>query len=108
MIILWWSWDAYPRDYKINFVKQLYDACNTFSDLEIKQWKWKDGDSKYHFEIENLDEIKYSSSLEEAIKRNETAKNRIIWLTIETRPDLVNHTNCRFWRELGVTRVEMW
>ncbi len=30
MIILWWSWDAYPRDYKIDFVKQLYDACNTF------------------------------------------------------------------------------
>ena len=108
MIILGWSRDAYPRDYKIDFVKQLYDACNTFSDLEIKQWKWKDGDSKYHFEIENLDEIKYSSSLEEAIKRNETAKNRIIWLTIETRPDLVSHENCKFWRELWVTRVEMW
>ena len=134
MIILWWSWDAYPRDYKIDFVKQLYDACNTFSDLKIKSFQttpqsfgqlpsqgakisslWGEGDhevverlSKYHFEIENLDEIKYSETLEEAIKRNETAKNRIIWLTIETRPDLVNHTNCRFWRELGVTRVEMW
>ena len=159
MIILGWSWDAYPRDYKIDFVKQLYDACNTFSELKIVQWVEnypslrKEGDhevvenfylwnrkilsakavsplskgeqnntpmdssplaqndnqpSKYHFEIENLDEIKYSNSLEEAIKRNETAKNRIIWLTIETRPDLVNHTNCRFWRELGVTRVEMW
>ena len=159
MIVLWWSWDAYPRDYKIDFVKQLYDACNTFSELKIVQWLencpplWKEEDhevvedfysrnekissakavsplskgeqdetlmdsslsaqndskpSKYHFEIENLDEIKYSSSLEEAIKRNETAKNRIIWLTIETRPDLVNHTNCKFWRELWVTRVEMW
>ena len=118
MIILGWSWDAYPRDYKIDFVKQLYDACNTFSELKIKQWKdipplsplAKGGQeaSKYHFEIENLDEIKYSDSLEQAIKRNETAKNRIIWLTIETRPDLVNHTNCKFWRELWVTRVEMW
>ena len=110
MIILWWSWDAYPKDYKIDFVKQLYDACNTFSDLKIKQnFSWESGDnSKYHFEIENLDEIKYSGSLEEAIKRNETAKNRIIWLTIETRPDLVNHENCKFWRELWVTRVEMW
>ena len=110
MIVLWWSWDAYPRDYKVDFVKQLYDACNTFSDLKIKQnfgWEINDN-SKYHFEIENLDEIKYSSSLEEAIKRNETAKNRIIWLTIETRPDLVSHENCKFWRELWVTRVEMW
>ena len=110
MIILWWSWDAYPKDYKIDFVKQLYDACNTFSDLKIKQnLSWESGDnSKYHFEIENLDEIKYSENLEEAIKRNETAKNRIIWLTIETRPDLVTHENCKFWRELSVTRVEMW
>ena len=110
MIILWWSWDAYPKDYKIDFVKELYDACNTFSDLKIKQnFGWDRNDnSKYHFEIENLNEIKYSSSIEEAVKRNETAKNRIIWLTIETRPDLVSHENCKFWRELWVTRVEMW
>ena len=110
MIILGWSWDAYPRDYKIDFVRQLYDACNTFSDLKIKQNLWWEGEdnSKYHFEILNLDEIKYSDLLEEAIKKNETAKNRIIWLTIETRPDLVSHENCKFWRELGVTRVEMW
>ena len=108
MIILWWSWDAYPRDYKIDFVKQLYDACNTFSELKIQQGKVGQDDSKYHFEILNLDEIKYSATLEEAIKRNETAKNRIIWLTIETRPDLVSHENCKFWRELGVTRIEMW
>ena len=108
MIVLGWSWDAYPRDYKIDFVKQLYDACNTFSELKIQQWKWGQNDSKYHFEILNLDEIKYSDSLEVAIKRNEIAKNRIIWLTIETRPDLVSHENCKFWRELWVTRVEMW
>ena len=108
MIVLGWSWDAYPRDYKIDFVKQLYDACNTFSELKIKQWQVGQEDSKYHFEILNLDEIKYSDSLEEAIKRNEIAKNRIIWLTIETRPDLVSHENCKFWRELWVTRVEMW
>ena len=110
MIILWWSWDAYPRDYKIDFVKQLYDACNTFSDLKIKQNFGEGGndESRYHFEIQNLDKINYSDSLEQAIKRNEIAKNRIIWLTIETRPDLVNHENCKFWRELGVTRVEMW
>jgi hypothetical protein len=46
MIILWWSWDAYPRDYKIDFVKQLYDACNTFSELKIKQnFDWESGDN---------------------------------------------------------------
>ena len=39
MIILWWSWDAYPIEYKIDFVKQLYDACNTFSELKIKSFQ---------------------------------------------------------------------
>ena len=67
-----------------------------------------DEKSKYHFEILNLNEIKYSDTLEDAIMRNELASNRIIWLTIETRPDLVSHENCLFWRELWVTRVEMW
>ena len=114
MIILGGSWDAYPRDYKIDFVKQLYDACNTFSDLKIGRWEneksiWVDDkESKYHFEILNQSDILYSSSLENAIKRNESAAHRIIWLTIETRPDLVCHENCKFWRELWVTRVEMW
>lgn len=105
MIILWWSRDAYPRDYKTDFVKQLYDACNTFSDLQIKMWEW---DSKYHFDILNQSDIVYSENLDAAIKRNETAKHRIIWLTIETRPDLVCHENCKSRRDLGVTRVEMW
>jgi transcriptional regulator NrdR family protein len=27
------------RNYKIDFVKQLYDACNTFSDLKIKSFQ---------------------------------------------------------------------
>ena len=109
MIILWWSWDAYSRDYKVDFVKQLYDACNTFSDLKIQQNMSEGNDdiSKYHFDILNLNEVKYSDSLEKAIKRNEIAENRIIWLTVETRPDLVSHENCLFWRELWVTRVEM-
>lgn len=30
MIVLGGTWDFYPRDYKVDFIKQLYDACNTF------------------------------------------------------------------------------
>ena len=110
MIVLWWSWDAYPKNYKIDFIKQLYDACNTFSSLKIEQNFSDDVNdkTKYHFEIVNLSEIKYSNTLSEAIKCNEASKNRIVWLTIETRPDLVSYENCVFWRELWVTRVEMW
>jgi histone acetyltransferase (RNA polymerase elongator complex component) len=45
--------------------------------------------------------------LEDAIKKNEKAINRIIGLTIETRPEFVTDKNCKFWRGLGVTRIEM-
>lgn len=109
MIVLWWSFDAYEKNYKIDFIKKLYDACNTFEevkkqlDVPVENPK----SARFTIDLDKLD-IKLSSSLEEAQKINETAKNRIIWLTIETRPDLVTEENIRFWRKLGVTRLEMW
>ena len=109
MIVLGWSFDAYPMDYKIDFIKRLYDACNTFE--EIKEQLKVPSDSpksaRFTIDLDKLD-INLSNSLEEAQKINETAKNRIIWLTIETRPDLVNEKNVRFRRELWVTRIEIW
>ena len=133
MIVLWWTRDFYPNDYKIDFIKNLYDACNTFSQLEIKfpnesALLTKEGEGgsninmeepplsplqrvtkkRFKYELTNLDSIKYSSTLQEAIKKNETAENRIIGLTIETRPEFATDENCRMWRELWVTRLEMW
>ncbi|MDR0607683.1 MAG: radical SAM protein, partial [Candidatus Peribacteria bacterium] len=122
MIVLGGSRDAYPEAYKTAFVKGLYDACSTFSALKIASFP--DGDNqispptsslpaqkeaakKYGFTILNEDQIQLSTTLEEAIERNQTAKHRVIGLTIETRPDLVTHSHCQTWRQLGVTRVEM-
>ena len=106
MIVLGGTWDFYPRDYKIDFIKQLYDACNTFWALEIKNLTGT-ADWKYAFEITNQDQIQLSSSLEEAIQINETAQHRIIGLTIETRPEFMTDQNCRDRRAMGVTRIEM-
>ena len=115
MIVLGGSWDAYDREYQDAFMKGLYDACNTFSSLSfwpsstLSSAQQHDGwiQRKYGFSILNEDQISFSDSLEEAIKRNETAKQRIIGLTIETRPDLVTFERCKRLRELGVTRIEM-
>ena len=157
MIVLGGTRDFYPNDYKIDFIKRLYDACNTFSQLEIKfpkdtnpvvnndewvnsvilnevprsalaekninkwildssanasewqnKWVHSNEESRFKYELTNLDSIKYSSTLQEAIKKNETAENRIIGLTVETRPEFATDENCRMWRELWVTRLEMW
>ena len=106
MIVLGGTWDFYPRDYKIDFIKQLYDACNTFWALAIKNLTGT-ADWKYAFEITNQGQIQLSPSLEEAIQINEIAQHRIIGLTIETRPEFVTDQNCRDWRAMGVTRIEM-
>lgn len=142
MIVLWWTRDFYPQDYKIDFIKNLYDACNTFSQLEIDfphdtiplmkgdeggskfSWRipltpfrkggevaptqWHEQEKRFKYELTNLDSIQYSKTIQEAIKKNETAQNRIIWLTVETRPEFATDENCKFWRELWVTRLEMW
>lgn len=133
MIVLGWTRDFYPNDYKIDFIKNLYDACNTFSQLDIKfpnesALLTKEGEGgsntnveepplsplqrgtekRFKYELTNLDSIQYSSTLSEAIKKNETAENRIIGLTVETRPEFATDENCRMWRELWVTRLEMW
>ena len=106
MIVLWWTRDFYPDEYKTDFIKNLYDACNTFDDLKIENKK-ESSERKYAFKIINQDEIQYSKSLEESITRNETAAHRIIGLTIETRPEFVTDENCIKWRAMWVTRIEM-
>jgi len=57
--------------------------------------------------FDNVD-IKLSSTLNEAKKRNESADSRVIWVAIETRPDWVTPEEIIRLRNYGVTRVEIW
>jgi elongator complex protein 3 len=45
MIVLGGSRDVYPEEYKVEFVKGLYDACNTFNELVIAPHLTKGGRS---------------------------------------------------------------
>jgi len=76
----------------------LYDACNIFSQyygkVSISQ------ENKYAHTVDNIEELVYSKTLEEAIEINQTAKNRIIGLTLETRPEFVTDENCQLWRTM--------
>ena len=106
LIVLGWTFDVYTKDYKIKFIKELYDACNTFDEyfknITISTTK------KYsHAIVDTSKIISYSKDSTEALKKNESTAHRVIWLTIETRPEYVTDANCQFRRELGVTRIEM-
>jgi histone acetyltransferase (RNA polymerase elongator complex component) len=85
----------------------LYDACNTFPDfLEKIDIDFTSQKAARYTVTEDLD-ITYPDAIQESITINETAQKRIIWLTIETRPEYVTHENCQLWRDLWVTRMEM-
>ena len=107
MIVLWWTFDVYTKAYKIKFVKALYDACNTFDEYR-KNIKISATQKYAHAIVDTTKKISYTETLAQALQHNEHANHRIIGLTIETRPEYVTDQNCQFWRELWVTRIEMW
>ncbi len=106
MIVLWWTFDVYTNDYKIKFIKALYDACNTFDEY-FKNIKISTTKKYSHAIVDKNKIITYPKTIRESLKKNETTAHRIIWLTIETRPEYVTDDNCKLRRELGVTRIEM-
>lgn len=106
MIVLGGTRDVYPDEYKEGFVKWLYDACNSFDEFFSTVSLNQDHSRALKYSIDDST-INYPLSLEESLHINESAWHRIIGLTVETRPEYVTDANCRFWRKLGVTRLEI-
>jgi len=73
------TWSYYPQRYQKFFIKRCFEAANG----------------------------RTSKSLKEAQKINEKAKNKIIGISIETRPDFINEKEIKLMRDLGITRVEL-
>ncbi|MDO8611067.1 MAG: tRNA uridine(34) 5-carboxymethylaminomethyl modification radical SAM/GNAT enzyme Elp3, partial [bacterium] len=86
------TFSFYGKEYREEFVKRMYNAAN--SNIE-------------NLIINGLYTEQNSKTIDEAKKINETAENRIVGLTIETRPDFINKEELLFLRKLGVTRVEI-
>ena len=79
LIIMGGTFLSYPKEFQIDFIKKCYDALNN----------------------------KSSKSLQEAKKKNETAKHRCTALCIETRPDVCSSLHIKDMLEYGTTRVEL-
>lgn len=93
LIIMGGTWSCLPKRYQTEFVKKCFEACNLNSKSETL----------------NSKQIKKSKSktLKETQKANETAKHRIVAMTVETRPDYVDEKQIKHWRKLGATKVEL-
>jgi elongator complex protein 3 len=79
LIVIGGTFSALPKDYQEEYIKRCFEALNA---------------SK-------------SKRLEDAKKKNETAKHRCVGLTLETRPDYITKEEVEHMRYLGATRVEL-
>ena len=79
------TWESYPKEYREQVILELYYSANTMYDKEIRPIK----------------------TLQEEITENETAKYRIIGLTLETRPDNITPSNIQDYCRWGVTRMQI-
>lgn len=73
------SFTFYPEKYKKWFLKRCFDGAN----------------------------LKVGKNLMAAQETNEESKHRIVGISVETRPNLINKKEIKKLRELGVTMVEM-
>ena len=79
IIVIGGTWSAIPHKYQEWYLKRVYDALN---------------------ETE-------SKTLAIAQKKNEKAKQKLVGLTLETRPDWLDEKEIQRMREYGCTRVEL-
>lgn len=79
IVIVGGTFPFMPQDYQRNFAKGCYDALNGQA----------------------------SASLAGAMATNETAHNRCVGFTVETKPDYCKEPHVDLMLELGVTRVEI-
>jgi len=84
LIVKGGTWSAYPWKYQQWFIKRCFDACNQFGGRRQR-----------------------TNGLAAAQLINETAKHRVIGLTLETRPDRLTPAETVRLRQLGCTRIEL-
>jgi len=93
LIVMGGTWSYLSEKYQIWYLKECYRAANGSKNSE--QLKTNQG----------LVELK--KELYRQQKKNEKAKNRIVGLTLETRPDYINEQELLKMREYGCTRIEI-
>ncbi len=79
IIVIGGTFSVYPEEYKIKFFQAIFDTLNNQT----------------------------SKTLEEAQEINETAEQRIVGISIETRPDQITPKEIKLLRKLAVTKIQL-
>ncbi|MBU0612772.1 tRNA uridine(34) 5-carboxymethylaminomethyl modification radical SAM/GNAT enzyme Elp3 [Patescibacteria group bacterium] len=108
LIVMGGTWSYHNPLYQIWYLKRCFDAFND----GISSSRRSRADVNEIKEVKSILETKkrrnqIMAKLKRAQKLNETAKDRVVGITLETRPDFVSKKEVHLMRELGATRVEM-
>jgi histone acetyltransferase (RNA polymerase elongator complex component) len=85
--VLGGTWTSYPLDYREQFIRDIYYSANTYGMA--------------------ADALRERSGLTEEKLENQTARVRVIGLTLETRPDTITPEEIRLFRKYGCTRLQL-
>ncbi len=100
------TWNAYPIKYQYWFMLESFRACNEVGKNALFR-KLDHFISRKNTLTEHSPFSELQKALEKEQTKNETAKHRIIGVTLETRPDNIAPKTIKQMREQGCTRVEL-
>lgn len=119
------TWGALPKRYRTWFITRCFEAANNFKPEEEedttdfipasnnrlfilnKLKNQPDHLQKDSLRLQDEDDSDLLPALFEAQKINETAKHRLIGITIETRPDWLSDEEIVHLRNIGCTKIEL-
>ena len=98
LVVIGGTWSFYPHKYRLWYLTRCLEAFNGE----------RGGNKNNSPKILPRKSIKWlKKRLFEEQKINENAKNRVIGITLETRPDFINKEEIIDMRECGATRIEL-
>lgn len=105
LIVKGGSWTAYPLAYQYWFILRCFEAAN-----ERKEQRVRIKEQFNNLTIQPINNKQLTINKQRLLKEqniNESSRHRIIGLTLETRPDMINAQSIETMRALGCTRVEL-
>jgi elongator complex protein 3 len=92
LIVMGGTFSYFPKTYQRWFIRECFRAANNYQQKKV---------SSQRPASNTWDDLFFEQ------KKNEKMKNRIVGLTLETRPDYIDEKEIINFRKLGCTRVEL-
>jgi len=120
LIVLGGTWSAYPEDYRLWYIKELFLALNDFgagidrrpttTRVNLDESLPEDQTYNQYISSKTRNSISETATWQELIdaqKINETANCRCVGLVLETRPDYITDAEVIHLRRLGATKIQI-